>query len=70
MSANSSKADGPYRVEVIADSTGKWIGNGLTFDSVEAARTYGEDLFSRWTAVRTWRVVDNAGTEFGTEFGS
>lgn len=46
-----------YKVEVIADSSGKWCGNGLTFDTKEAAEQYARDLFSRWTAVRDWRVV-------------
>lgn len=51
-----------YRVEVIADNSGKWCGNGLRFDSVEKAAAYAQDLFMRWTAVRQWRVVDE-GTE-------
>lgn len=46
-----------WKVEVIADSSGKWCGNGLRFESEEAAREYGEGLFMRWTAVREWRVV-------------
>lgn len=51
---------GTLKVEVIADSTGKWVGNGLRFHGLEEAKTYGADLFSRWTAVRSWRVVDEA----------
>ncbi len=47
-----------YRVEVIADSTGKWIGNGLDFDTAAAAEEYGSDLQWRWTAVREYRVVE------------
>lgn len=47
-----------FKVEVIADGSGKWCGNTLTFPSVELARAYGSDLFSRWTAVRQVRVVD------------
>lgn len=46
-----------YKVEVIADSSGKWCGNGLTFDTKEAAEAYAENLAYRWTLVREWRVV-------------
>ncbi len=49
-----------FKVEVIADNSGQWVGNSLTFDSREAAEAYGVDLFSRWTAVREWRVVEVA----------
>jgi hypothetical protein len=47
-----------FKVEVIADSSGKWCGNALTFDTVEAAKEYGADLYSRWTLVQNWRVVE------------
>lgn len=46
-----------YAVEVIADSSEKWCGNGLKFDTAGAAEIYAKDLWSRWTAVRSWRVV-------------
>lgn len=47
-----------YRVEVIADSTGKWCGNGLEFATKEEAEEYALDLAFRWSSVREWRVVD------------
>lgn len=47
-----------FRVEVIADSTGKWIGNGLRFETREEAEKYGVTLFSSWTAVQSWRLVE------------
>lgn len=50
-----------YRVEVVADSTGNWVGNALVFVDLEEAKQYAIDLFSRWTAVREWRVIDDAG---------
>lgn len=53
--------DGAFRVEVIADSSGKWCGNALRFDTQENAAEYAKDLFSRWTAVREWRVVNDDG---------
>jgi hypothetical protein len=46
-----------YKVEVIADDSGKWCSNSLRFATEEEARAYGDDLFVRWTAVREWRVV-------------
>jgi hypothetical protein len=46
-----------FKVEVIADDSGKWCGNMLTFQSEAEARTYAENLSNRWLAVRSWRVV-------------
>ena len=46
-----------YKVEVIADSSGKWCANGLRFDTYEEGETYAKDLSWRWTGVREWRVV-------------
>lgn len=48
----------PFAVEVIADSSEEWVGNGLTFPTEAAAEAYAKDLWSRWTAVRSWRVVE------------
>ncbi len=50
-----------FKVEVVADSSGKWVGNSLRFDTVEAAEAYARDLAWRWTSVRNWQVVDAAG---------
>jgi hypothetical protein len=47
-----------FKVEVIADSSGKWCGNGLTFETRELAEANAKDLMGRWTAVREWRVVE------------
>ena len=46
-----------FKVEVIADDSGKWVGNGLRFPTYDAAEYYATDLMMRWTAVREWRVV-------------
>lgn len=53
----------PYHVEVIADRSGTWAGNGVRFSTVTEAAAYARDLFMRWTAVREWRVVDADGVE-------
>jgi len=46
-----------FKVEVIADSSGKWVGNLLRFSTEEDAKTYARDLAQRWTAVLDHRVV-------------
>jgi hypothetical protein len=48
-----------WKAEVIADSSGKWCGNALRFATREGAEVYALDLFSRWTAVKEWRVVES-----------
>ena len=52
-----------YVVEVQADSTGTWAGNGLTFATEDEAKDYALDLYRRWSAVKEWRVVllENSG---------
>jgi hypothetical protein len=47
-----------FKVEVIADNSGRWCGNERVFATREAAQTYAVDLASRWTLVREWRVVE------------
>jgi hypothetical protein len=46
-----------YVVEVQADSTGTWAGNGKKFDTEDEAKDYALDLYRRWSAVKEWRVV-------------
>lgn len=52
-----------YKVEVLADNSGHWASNGLVFDSVEKAEEYARDLYSRWTLVYNWRIIDKDGKE-------
>ncbi len=47
-----------YAVQVKADQSNTWSSNGRIFETVEEARVHAVDLFMRWTAVRTWRVVE------------
>jgi hypothetical protein len=47
-----------YKVEVIADNSGEWVGNGLRFDTKAAAEIYAFDLMMRWTLVRNTRIVE------------
>lgn len=60
MHSDSETTGLKYKVEVIADSSGKWAGNGLRFDTQQEAEAYALDLQYRWTAVREWRVVEDA----------
>jgi hypothetical protein len=46
-----------YKAEVIADDSGKWVGNGLRFRTEAEAKRYAKDLMFRWTSVRETRVV-------------
>jgi len=59
--ANREATPPMFKVEVVADSSGQWVGNSLRFDTAEAAVAYAQDLYSRWTAVREWQVVDANG---------
>ena len=50
-----------YAAEVQTAGDGDaWTGNGLRFATREEAETYAKDLFSRWTAVKAFRVVESA----------
>lgn len=46
-----------FGVEVIAGSSGQFIGNGMAFPSFEDADRYGSALMGRWTLVEAYRVV-------------
>jgi hypothetical protein len=48
-----------YKGEVIADSSGKWCGNGLRFETEDEALIYVEDLVMRWILVTEYRVVES-----------
>ena len=51
----------PFKVEVIADLSGKWCGNGISFEAAADAAAYAQDLARRWTLVRAWRVTSLGG---------
>jgi hypothetical protein len=48
-----------WKVEVIADSSGKWCGNAVRYASKAAAEIGSADLANRWLMVRDWRVVES-----------
>jgi hypothetical protein len=47
---------GRFIVEVIADNSGQWCGNGIRFATHDDAAAYAKGLAWRWTLVREWRV--------------
>jgi hypothetical protein len=47
-----------FKAEVIADSSGKWVGNQLVFATKQEASDYVGDLMLRWTSVVDKRVVE------------
>ena len=49
-----------YRVQVntYGDPEDSWAGNAITHASRAQAKIAAEDLASRWTAVKHWRVID------------
>lgn len=48
-----------WKVEVIADSSGRWSGNSQRFRLKQDAEQYARDLMNRWMAVRKWRVTED-----------
>lgn len=48
-----------WKPEVIADSSGKWVGNALRFATREEAEANVMDLSMRWMMVRETRVVES-----------
>lgn len=48
-----------YAPQVIADSTGKFLGNGLRFATREEAEKSAKDLESRWLLVTDTRVAES-----------
>jgi len=48
-----------WKPEVIADSSGKWIPNGLRFATRQEAEDNARDLSWRWTAVRDTRATES-----------
>jgi hypothetical protein len=46
-----------FKPEVIADNSGKWVGNQCRFASFDEANAYARDLMGRWTLVIDTRVV-------------
>lgn len=48
-----------WKPEVIADNSGKWVGNALRFATREEAEANVRALEMRWYAVRETRVVES-----------
>ena len=48
-----------FAAEMIADSSGKFVGNELRFHTRAQAEAYARDLASMWPDIREWRVVES-----------
>ena len=48
---------GAFRVDCAVHGESRYAANGLTFSTEEDAEAYARDLYSRWTMLKTWRVV-------------
>jgi len=46
-----------FKVEVQTDSSGRWYGNAMRYDTEELAKAQADDLAGRWMLVREWRVT-------------
>lgn len=51
------KPAGKFRYEVQADDSGKWYGNGLTFDTEAEAQEAADRKLDAWSSAREVRVV-------------
>jgi len=51
------KEDKRYRV-VVRDSSAVYASNALTYDSIDKAIAAGQSLYARWTACRSYAVID------------
>ena len=49
-----------WKPEVIADNSGKWVGNALRFATKEEAEAYLVNLKGRWLLVRDTRAVETS----------
>ena len=47
-----------YKVVVWTKGDVKPSGNGLRFETIEAATNYGKNLYARWVAVERFEVVE------------
>jgi hypothetical protein len=45
-----------FKVGIKTSMDAVWTYNELRFETHEAARLYGEDLYMRWTAITEWQV--------------
>lgn len=59
-----------FKVEVIADSSGKWCGNAMLYDTEGEAMDAAISLMNRWLLVREWRVVEVADDLFDEPKGT
>lgn len=47
-----------FKIEVVADSSGKFCGNAMVYDTFDEAKNAAIDLAQRWLLVTAARVVE------------
>lgn len=57
FNAHYSDDPAPWKAQFAGVAEGVWSGNGLTFETVEDATAYAQDLLMRWTGADMARVV-------------
>jgi hypothetical protein len=50
--------DNKFKIEVKADSGGKWAGNAMVYDTFGEAKDAAIDLANRWMLVTAAQVVE------------
>jgi hypothetical protein len=58
----ASNGDGvtSFALEVQENGTTEWVENGLRFPAKDQAEDYGRDLFSRWSGIQSYRVIERS----------
>jgi hypothetical protein len=56
-----------YKLYVMTSEGGRWVTNGLKFDTVEETLAAGRDLFGRWMLVTDFIVVESDGEDAPTD---
>jgi hypothetical protein len=57
LEAQAKFQGGSLAVEVVADATGKFCGNGVRYATAAAAVDAARSLADRWMLVTEWRIV-------------
>jgi hypothetical protein len=49
-----------FAVEVQENGSTRWVGNALRFPEKEQAAEYGRDVYSRWSGIQSYRVIESS----------
>jgi hypothetical protein len=48
-----------FKIMILAFGETNFVSNGIALATEAEATAYGKDLFSRWTAVKEWKVAES-----------